>query len=111
MLPWSVIPSAGCPSAAAAATSSSTREAPSSIEYSVWTWRCVNESPTTAAPFRGRTVSWRPVQAREASYNGVLCEGTTVSEVRPRPVATGLGRHLLTRHELAPHLLELLAGG
>ena len=32
--------------AAAAATRSSTRAAPSSIEYSVWTWRCVNESPT-----------------------------------------------------------------
>ena len=39
MLPWSVMPSAGCPSAAASATSSSTREAPSSIENSVWVWR------------------------------------------------------------------------
>ena len=39
MLPWSVIPTAGWPSAAAAATSESTRLAPSSIEYSVCTWR------------------------------------------------------------------------
>ncbi len=43
MLPWSVMPSAGWPSAAAAATSSSTRAAPSSIEYSVWTCRWVND--------------------------------------------------------------------
>ena len=46
MLPWSVMPSAGWPSATALATSSSRRAAPSSIENSVWTWRCVNESPT-----------------------------------------------------------------
>ena len=46
MLPWSVIPIAGWPSAAAAATTSSTRAAPSSIEYSVWTWRWVKLSPT-----------------------------------------------------------------
>ena len=46
MLPWSVMPMAGCPSAAAAATTSSTRAAPSSIEYSVWTWRWVKLSPT-----------------------------------------------------------------
>src|SRR4051812_26454026 len=39
MLPWSVIPSAGCSSAAAASTSSSTREAPSSMENSVCVWR------------------------------------------------------------------------
>jgi hypothetical protein len=35
MLPWSVMPMAGCPSAAAAATTSATRAAPSSIENSV----------------------------------------------------------------------------
>src|SRR4051812_26146039 len=46
MFPWSVMPSAGCPSAAAAATTSSTRAAPSSIENSVWTWRWVKLSPT-----------------------------------------------------------------
>ena len=46
MLPWSVIPIAGWPSATALATSSSSRAAPSSIENSVWTWRWVNESPT-----------------------------------------------------------------
>ena len=48
MLPWSVMPIAGWPSAAAAATSSSTRAAPSSIEYSVCRWRWVNESATTS---------------------------------------------------------------
>ena len=48
MLPWSVMPSAGWPSATALATSSSRRAAPSSIENSVWTWRWVNESPNCA---------------------------------------------------------------
>ena len=46
MLPWSVMPTAGWPSAAAAATTSSTRAAPSSIENSVCRWRWVKESPT-----------------------------------------------------------------
>ena len=36
MLPWSVIPMAGWPSAAAAAMTSLIRAAPSSIENSVW---------------------------------------------------------------------------
>ncbi len=57
MLPWSVIPSAGCPSAAAAAITSSSRDAPSSIEYSVCTWRWANESPTRA-PVVGVTGVW-----------------------------------------------------
>src|SRR6266404_168431 len=38
------MPTAGCPSAAAAATTSLMREAPSSIEYSVWRCRWTNES-------------------------------------------------------------------
>ena len=48
MLPWSVMPIAGWPSATALATSSSSRAAPSSIENSVWTWRWVNESVTAS---------------------------------------------------------------
>ena len=43
MFPWSVMPSAGWPSSTAAWTRSSTRAAPSSIENSVWVWRCVND--------------------------------------------------------------------
>src|SRR4051794_41002200 len=50
MLPWSVIPTAGWPSAAAAATTSPIRDAPSSIEYSVCRCRCTNESPTLTPP-------------------------------------------------------------
>src|SRR5215213_551526 len=46
MLPWSVMPRAGCPSATAAATASPTRLAPSSIENSVWVCRWVNDRPT-----------------------------------------------------------------
>ena len=50
MLPWSVMPMAGWPSAAAAATTSSIRAAPSSMEYSVWTWRWAKLSPTDLLP-------------------------------------------------------------
>ena len=46
MLPWSVMPTAGCPSAAAFATTSVMRAAPSSIENSVWRWRWVNDAAT-----------------------------------------------------------------
>src|SRR6516165_543976 len=51
MFPWSVMPRAGCPSAAAAATSSPTRAAPSSMENSVWVCRCVNDRSDTGPPF------------------------------------------------------------
>src|SRR5271167_2054594 len=51
MLPWSVIPSAGWPSATAAATRSPTRAAPSSMENSVWVCRCVNDRSDTGPPF------------------------------------------------------------
>src|SRR3954453_18481769 len=46
MLPWSVIPTAGWPSAAAVATTSAMRAAPSSIENSVWRCRWTNELDT-----------------------------------------------------------------
>src|SRR3954470_19235161 len=46
MLPWSVIAAAGMPRRLASPSSSLTRAAPSSIEYSVCTWRCTNESDT-----------------------------------------------------------------
>ena len=49
MFPWSVIPTAGCPSAAAVAITSATRAAPSSIEYSVWRCRWTNELATVPA--------------------------------------------------------------
>src|SRR6516165_9865805 len=51
MFPWSVMPSAGWPSATAAATSSPTRAAPSSMENSVWVCRCVNDRSDTGPPF------------------------------------------------------------
>src|SRR5918999_1932296 len=37
--PWSVRPSAGCPSEAARSASASIGQAPSRTEYSEWTWR------------------------------------------------------------------------
>src|ERR687890_1499280 len=43
-MPWSVIASAGIPCSAAALVTSGSLAAPSSIEYSVCTCRCTNES-------------------------------------------------------------------
>ena len=45
--PWSVRPSAGCPSSAARAASASILQAPSSSEYSEWTWRCAQAAVLT----------------------------------------------------------------
>src|SRR5262245_55600277 len=64
MLPWSVIPIAGCPSATALATISSRRAAPSSIENSVWTWRWVNESVTGGQRYERRGAQTTPVLFR-----------------------------------------------
>ena len=75
MLPWSVIPIAGCPSAAAAATTSSTRAAPSSIEYSVCTWRWVKESPNAVS--------------RDLAPDRWLRAGRVVSAEAPSPLGWG----------------------
>src|SRR4051812_7759724 len=50
MLPWSVMPTAGMPPRTAAVTTSSMRDAPSSIEYSVCRCRWTNESLMLLAP-------------------------------------------------------------
>ena len=62
MLPWSVTAMAGIPSATAASMSGLTRAAPSSIEYSLCTCRCTNESSLRArlrlqVELGGRTIS------------------------------------------------------
>lgn len=44
MLPWSVIATAGMRCSTAASMSGLTRAAPSSMEYSLWTWRWTKES-------------------------------------------------------------------
>ncbi len=64
MLPWSVMPTAGWPSAAAVATTSPIRAAPSSIEYSVCRCRWTNElaalrqRPLPPSPSRRPQVLW-----------------------------------------------------
>jgi hypothetical protein len=55
-LPWSVTAMAGIPCSAAAAIRGFTRAAPSSMEYSLCTWRWTNESfcgDTTAPAAEG----------------------------------------------------------
>src|SRR6478672_2263909 len=121
MLPWSVMPRAGWPSATALATRSSRRAAPSSIENSVWTWRCVNESPTWAWPPLGidrwianlHHCDSHPTNGRTTS------RANPTSQIGPGPFGhvDGARRHLPTvpsRHRSRwqlTHLFELLAGG
>src|SRR4051812_3388014 len=50
MTPWSVSPRAGCPNAAARSARASIRQAPSSTEYSEWTWRWANDAVDTGSP-------------------------------------------------------------
>src|SRR5579875_3534334 len=61
MLPWSVMPMAGWPSAAARAITSSTRAAPSSMENSVWRCRCANDEAISHLPARTATYPQAPV--------------------------------------------------
>ena len=113
MLPWSVMPTAGCPSAAAAATTSPIRDAPSSIEYSVWRWRWTNESPKAVSPSR-------PAPAVPAAwgqtYTRVICTVAGLPAVRTGPLrgrcpeCSG-GAGPWPGRQLAADLLELLAGG
>src|SRR5260370_6482694 len=49
LCPWSVIPTAGISSLAVSCSSGLTFAAPSSIEYSVCTWRCTSEAGDRAA--------------------------------------------------------------
>ena len=49
--PWSVRPSAGWPNAAARAARASILHAPSSSEYSEWTWRWAQDEGVTGAPW------------------------------------------------------------
>src|SRR3954471_19273907 len=125
MLPWSVIPIAGCPSATALATISSRRAAPSSIENSVWTWRWVNESDMaggTTLPHDPGESQWCGLRTYPAREKRVQILGPTpdvseapgVSEIRAGTIR--LGRNLaawthLRRHRprrQLPQLLELL---
>src|SRR6478609_9700589 len=54
MLPWSVTATAGIPCSTAASMRGLTRAAPSSIEYSLCTWRWTKESlEGTSSPGRG----------------------------------------------------------
>lgn len=61
------MPIAGCPSCTALATNSSSRDAPSSIENSVWTWRCVKES------------AMKMLSLLSSSYSVVILEPTRCS--------------------------------
>src|SRR6266536_5617188 len=69
---------AGIPIRAASANRSSTRAAPSSIEYSVWTWRCTKlsgtPSPVSAGPSRSSAATGRPSTACGYIFHRVWTE-------------------------------------
>ena len=134
MLPWSVMPSAGWRSAAAAAMSSSSRDAPSSIEYSVWVWRWTKES-ATAPPVDRLDEVWstlgtkhtcviRTLAGRGARCASIVCQcvrGRRRGPARGLEVCAwagpGVGRfggvavRVRARRQRAPHGLQLLVGG
>src|ERR1700691_3844331 len=90
-----------CPSALAASTISSTRAAPSSIEYSVWLWRWTKPSAIS-----GRSLSRRDEDgARSRAKLARTCDGPRL-EVRARAGIADAGRQ-----RSVTHLLELGRGG
>ena len=93
MFPWSVIPTAGWPSAATVATTSPIRDAPSSIEYSVCRCRWTNDGFTV--PFATRPGSPQAPGVPVENYKRVTPnlrpgpghrKGT---QARPRPARRG----------------------
>src|SRR5215213_5304993 len=92
MFPWSVMPTAGCPSAAAVATTSPMRAAPSSIENSVCRWRCTNDLANATAPRSSPTLSTSHPQAVDESHG---CSSTTLARAAGgRSSSGGHERHL-----------------
>src|SRR5437868_12358114 len=85
-LPASVIASAGMPSAAAAATTSSTRAMPSTMEYSVWRRRWTKR----AADMRPQL---SPVGEEPAQQRGAF-RGQHPSRENPVVVPMGDGRQV-----------------
>src|ERR1700722_15252036 len=97
MLPWSVIPMAGCPSAAALAITCPTLAAPSSIENSVCKCRWVNDAATavfaprsaraeasTALPGGQDRLVHRPLGSiLWTSYRVVICSPDVSPKVGP----------------------------
>ena len=115
MLPWSVMPSAGCPSATAAATTSPILDAPSSMENSLCWCRWVKLAPTTLVLPNDRAVI-----PGDSSAPGPPDRRPGALQVGPRPlggVARRLGTALLggdharRQASLLGELLDLLAGG
>src|SRR6187399_1575813 len=97
-LPASVIARAGMPSAAAAATASSTRAIPSTIEYSVWRRRWTKRGAGIArsillAPLREKRLQQSAAFLGEdpALEGGVVVEPFHRRQVDHAPASPGLG--------------------
>src|SRR4051794_4957812 len=109
--PWSVSPSAGCPKAAARSTSPSILQAPSSSEYSEWTWRCATFGGVTGRS--QRTKALRAVEpateldcGRGVAGNGdrAFLRRLRACEQREHPVGRGnLDRRGGRRCVAVPH--------
>ena len=84
MFPWSVMPTAGWPSAAAVATTSAMRAAPSSIENSVCRWRWTNDLANERSPVHGPSSTGAVHEPVENHTGVVRATLTRVDRARPR---------------------------
>src|SRR4029077_9826007 len=100
MFPWSVVPTAGWPSEAAAATTSPIRDAPSSIEYSVWRCRWTNES--VRAPPSGRPSTGPVDRVVDESHE---CDYPTAGRPRNARVGRSAGSATVGGDERDEHLV------
>src|SRR5580704_9860342 len=110
MFPWSVMPSAGWPSATAAATRSPTRAAPSNMENSVWVCRCVNDRSDTGPPL---VVVLTPVSfvRDSAIYSAAASRREIAGGWRDSKVGARPARLACRGKPPLAHLLELGSGG
>src|SRR6266545_3309916 len=95
--PWSVMASAGMPIRPASAKRSRSRAAPSSMEYSVCTCRCTNESAMRAPPPSRRTPTTNldgdRGKAAEPCWRAPEKHGETAAAPLPEPHRNSSRRH------------------
>src|SRR4029450_2932644 len=115
MTPWSVSPSAGIPSSAQRATRASILQAPSSSEYSEWTWRwtaaglLTSSSLSRAADAKTALIALiaRDLRAILVSALPVAAAGAAVPEVGGELVLLPLGGELRSLEPAAEALVGL----
>src|SRR3954462_858197 len=96
MTPWSVSPIAGCSNPAARSTSASMLQAPSSSEYSEWTWRWAHGETAMGSQSR---VGARRVRGAHGARNPLFA-GT--GRAAPRVLRGRYNRVMLKQGPIPP---------